>query len=54
VLIYACDVKGALCIDWLRFTIFQVFSGLKSYFKYGPSKGSISQKKRERVVVGFW
>jgi len=56
VLIYACDVEGALRIDWLRGTDnVSSIQWWESYFKYERSKGSISQKReRERVVVGFW
>ena len=47
-LIYACDVKGALCIDWLRGTIFQVFSGGKAISSMDELREAYLKRERER------
>ena len=57
-LIYACDVKGALCIHWLRFTIFQVFSGIKAISSMNHLRKAYPKRERESrcrlLVMSSW
>ena len=59
-LIYACDVKGPLCIDWLRFKIFQVFSGGEAISSMNDLREAYLKREREResrcrlLVMSSW
>ena len=45
---------GTLCINWLRDTIVQVFSGGKGISSIDDLREANLKRERERVVVGFW
>ena len=59
-LIYACYVKGTLCIDWLRGTILQLFSGGKATSCMNDPREAYLKREREResrcrlLVMSSW
>ena len=57
-LIYACDVYRTLCIDWLRGTIFQVFSGRKAISSMNDLREAYLKRERESrcrlLVMSSW
>ena len=57
-LIYACDVYRTLYIDWLRGTIFQVFSGGKAISSMNNVREGYLKRERESrcrlLVMSSW
>ena len=57
VLIYACEVNGTLCIDWLRGTVFLVSSGGKAISSMNDLREAHLKRERERerlLVMSSW